>query len=68
MQLIVFSWVSSGLILALLNAHKPFSATGLHPGTQTEGVPPDPLKSVYSIKCLWNAPSANISCNGLGNS
>ena len=55
MKLIVFSCVSWGLIIAIWNALKPFSATGLHPRPHTED-PPDPLKSVYSIKCPRNMP------------
>ena len=54
MQLIVFSCVSYELILALWNALKLFSATGLYPWSHTGGTP-DLLKSVYSIKCLRKA-------------
>ena len=58
MQLKVFSCVSWGLILALWNAFKPFSVTGLHPWPDTGEVLPDPFKSAYSIKYSRNAPNA----------
>ena len=56
MQLVVLGCVSWRLILAFWNALKPFSVSGLHPWPYTGRSTPDHCKSVYSIKCLRNAP------------
>ena len=50
MQLKVFSCVSWGLILALWNALKPYSATGLHAWSHTGGVPPRPPQECVLYK------------------
>ena len=60
-------WLSeSDLIIAAVptcmhtTSLKPFSAIWLHPWPHIGRVPPDSLKSAYSIKCLKNAPDDGI--------
>ena len=48
-----------------LKCHKPFPATGLHHWPHTVRVPPDPLKSAYSIKCLMKAHVAQLDTSVL---
>ena len=61
MQLIVFSCMSYGLILAIWNALKPFSVTVFHFWPHTGGVPLDPIKIAYSVK--WRLASEHLCFN-----
>ena len=61
MQLIVLSWVSWGVILALWNALKPFSATGLHPWLHTGGGGGGYLQTPSRVRTVLDASGTHLA-------